>query len=107
MRRKRPEWTALTSGTGHFSVQMVTLDQVRQLVARNQQTDGSSLARCSPDKAMSFERQDHLVYGRRRDVEVLLHFGLRGRAPVDFAVVVNERQVLALLIGIGSLDRTR
>ena len=26
---KRPEWTALTSGVGHFSVQMVTLDQVR------------------------------------------------------------------------------
>jgi hypothetical protein len=26
---KRPEWTALTSGMGHFSVQMVTLDQVR------------------------------------------------------------------------------
>jgi len=24
-----PEWTALTSGMGHFSVQMVTLDQVR------------------------------------------------------------------------------
>jgi hypothetical protein len=27
--RKRPEWTALTSGVGHFSVQMVTLYQVR------------------------------------------------------------------------------
>ena len=26
---KRPEWTALTSGMGHFSVQMVILDQVR------------------------------------------------------------------------------
>jgi hypothetical protein len=26
---------------------------------------------------------------------------------VDFAVVVNERHVLALLIGIGSLHRTR
>jgi hypothetical protein len=26
---KRPEWTALTIGMGHFSVQMVTLDQVR------------------------------------------------------------------------------
>ncbi len=25
----RPEWTALTSGMGHFSVQMVTLDQLR------------------------------------------------------------------------------
>jgi predicted DNA-binding transcriptional regulator AlpA len=27
--RKRPEWTALTIGMGHFSVQTVTLDQVR------------------------------------------------------------------------------
>jgi len=27
--RKRPEWTALTSGMGHFNFQMVTLDQVR------------------------------------------------------------------------------
>jgi arylsulfatase len=27
--RKRREWTALTSGMGHFSVQMVTLDQLR------------------------------------------------------------------------------
>jgi len=26
---KRPEWTALTIGMGHFSVQRVTLDQVR------------------------------------------------------------------------------
>ena len=26
---KRPEWTALTISMGHFSVQMVTLDQVR------------------------------------------------------------------------------
>jgi len=33
------------------------------------------------DKAMSFERQDHLVYGRRRDVEVLLHFGPAGGHP--------------------------
>lgn len=54
---------------------------------------------------MRFERQDHLVYGRRGDFEVLLHFGLRRWGPVDFAVVVNERQVLALLISIGSLHR--
>jgi hypothetical protein len=56
---------------------------------------------------MSFERQDHLVYGRRGDLEVLLHIGFRRWAPVDFAVVLNERQVLALLIGLGSLHRTR
>jgi len=46
-----------------------------------------------------------LVYGRRGDLEVLLHFGLRGWRAVDFSVVVNERQVLALLVGVGSLHR--
>jgi hypothetical protein len=54
---------------------------------------------------MSFERQDHLVHGRWRDSKVLLHVGLRRRAPVDFAVVVNERQVLALPVGIRFLHR--
>jgi hypothetical protein len=85
------EPSVLTGGMGHFSVQMVTLDQVQQLVARNQQTDGSSLARQSLDKAMSFERQDHLVYERREDLEVSLHFGLRRWVPVDFSVVVNDK----------------
>jgi len=33
-------------------------------------------------------------------LKVLLHFGLRRWEPVDFAVVVNEGQVLALLVGI-------
>jgi hypothetical protein len=54
---------------------------------------------------MSLERQDHLVYGRRGDLKVVLHFGLRRWGAVDFPVVVNERQVLALLISIGSLHR--
>ena len=40
------------------------------------------------------------MYGRRRDSKVLLHFGLRGRASVDFAVIMDEGQVLALFIRI-------
>ena len=66
-------------------------------------------ARCiaPPTRSAQSPAHQHLVYGRRRDVQVLLHFGLRMWAPVDFAVVVNERQLLALLIGIGSLHRTR
>lgn len=56
---------------------------------------------------MSFERQNHLVYGRRGDLKVLLHFGLRRWGAVDFSVVINERQVLALLVGVGSLHRKR
>jgi len=88
-----------------FGVARLKLKQIRYLLTRNQQTDGSSLPRCSLDKPVSFERQDHLVHGRRRDSKVLLHFGLRRWAPVDLAVVVDKRQVLTLLVGIGFLHR--
>ena len=47
-----------------------------------------------------FECQDHLMYGWRRDSEVLLHFGLSGRASMDFAVVMDEDQVLALFFRV-------
>ena len=86
---------------------MVTLDQVRWLVARNRRTDGSSLAWCSLDKAMSSSVKIIWCTKRRGDLEGLLRIGFRRWAPVDFAVVVNERQVLALLIGIGFLHWTR
>jgi hypothetical protein len=95
-------------GLGHlpvFEIALARLDQIRQVFTRNQQTDGSSLAWCSLDKAMHFEGQDHLVHGRRRDSKVLLHFGLRRWAAMDFAIVVDERQVLALLVGIGFFHR--
>lgn len=58
--------------------------------------DGSSLPGCSRDEPARFECQDHLMYGWRRDSKVVLHFGLRGRASVDFAVVIDEGQVLAV-----------
>ena len=50
---------------------------------------------------MIFKRQDHLVHGRRRDSEVLLQFGFRRWVPVDFAIIVNECEVLALLLSVG------
>src|SRR5690349_229908 len=62
--------------------------------------DGAGLPRRAFDEAPSFERQDHLVHGRRRDSEVLLHFGLRWRVAVNFAVVIDERQVLPLFFCI-------
>lgn len=39
------------------------------------------------------------MHGRRRDLEAALDVDLRGRAPVDLGVVVDEREVLALLGG--------
>jgi len=44
-----------------------------------------------------------LMYGRRRNLKVLLHLGLGGRASVDSSVVIDEGQVLALFGGIGFL----
>jgi len=43
------------------------------------------------------------MYGRRRNLKVLLHLGLGGRASVDSSVVIDEGQVLALFGGIGFL----
>jgi hypothetical protein len=38
------------------------------------------------------------VNGRRRDSEVPLHVRFRRRAAMDFEIVMNKRQVLALLL---------
>jgi len=57
----------------------------------------------SLDEPPGHERQDHLMYGRRRNLKVLLHLGLGGRASVDSSVVIDEGQVLALFGGIGFL----
>ena len=70
---------------------------------RYEKTDGPGLPRCPLDQSVRFQRQDHLVNRGRGDSEVLLHFGFRGGAAVDFAVVVNERQILARLRGVRSL----
>ncbi len=40
------------------------------------------------------------MHGGRRDSEVLLHFGLRWRTSVDFAVVINESQILTLFVRV-------
>ena len=65
---------------------------------RDQQLDGSGLAGRSRNEPPCFECQDHLMYGWRRNSKVPLHLGLRGRASVDFAVIMDEGQVLALFI---------
>src|SRR5256885_8357976 len=45
------------------------------------------------------------MHRRRRDSKVVLQLGLRRRASVDFVVVINESQVLALFVRIGFLHR--
>ena len=67
--------------------------------------DGACLPGRTFDEPTGFQRQDHLVHGRWRDPEVLLHFGFGGRTAVDAGVVIDKGQVLALFVGIEFLHR--
>ena len=49
------------------------------------------------DEACPFERQHHLVNGRRADAKILLHVGFGRRPAVQARVEVDKRQILALL----------
>jgi hypothetical protein len=48
------------------------------------------------DEAGSFERQHHLVNGRRAHAEILLHVGFSRRPSVQAHIGVDKRQILAL-----------
>ena len=45
------------------------------------------------------KREDHLVHGRRADLEMALHVGLGRGTAMDAGVGVDEGQVLALPVG--------
>ena len=49
------------------------------------------------DQSCAFERENHLVDGRRGDAEVPLHIGFGRRAPMQPRIGVDEGQILALL----------
>jgi hypothetical protein len=51
----------------------------------------------TPNKAISFERHDHLVDRGRADLKVALHVGLGGWTSEHVRVGVDESQVLTLL----------
>ena len=59
--------------------------------------DASGDTGLTPNEAISFERQDHLVDRGRADLKVALHIGLGGWAPEHVKIGVDESQVLALL----------
>jgi hypothetical protein len=62
----------------------------------DQYLDASRYPGLTADQAGPFQGQDHLVYGRRSDLEMALHVGLGRRAAMDAGVGVDEGQVLAL-----------
>ena len=61
--------------------------------------DASGDAGLTPDQAISFERDDHLVDRGRGYFKVALHVGLGGWAPEHVRVGVDEGQVLTLFFG--------
>ena len=56
----------------------------------DEKADGSRLAGGSRDESTPLQGQDHLVDGRGRDSEVLLHVRFRRRATMDLEIVVNK-----------------
>jgi transposase len=63
----------------------------------NEHFDAASGPWLSSDEPCSFQRQYHLVNGRRADAKVFLHVGFGWRPAVQARVEVNKRQILALL----------
>jgi len=61
--------------------------------------DRAGLSGYSRNEAEPFERHDHLVYQRGRNLEMPLHICLGRRAPIDLCVAVDEREILSLLLG--------
>ena len=65
----------------------------------NQDLDASGDTGLTPNEAISFECQDHLVDRWRGDLKVKLHIGFGGWASEHVRVGVDEGQILALLFG--------
>ncbi len=70
-----------------------------QVFGLDEQLDASRDAWLASDQFPSFERQHHLVDGRRADCEEALHVGFGGRSPHQQSVGMNEGQILTLLAG--------
>jgi transposase len=71
----------------------------RAVLGLDQKLDAARDAGGPPDEAGAFEGEHHLVHAGRRDLEVPLHVGFRGRLAEDTAIGVDEGQVLTLLVG--------
>ena len=78
------------AATRHLSLQR------RKLGQRNENTDGPPNAGSTFDVSGNLQRDDHLMHSWRRYAEVPLDVRLGRRTTVDLAVVVDEREVLAL-----------
>ncbi len=65
----------------------------------NQEFDASGDTWLTPNEAVAFEGENHLVNRGRADAEMTLHVGFGRSAPKHVRVGVDEGQILALLFG--------
>lgn len=77
--------------------------QDRQIFRRHEDLYGSGFSGRSFDEANAFKIFDHPVDRWRRDLEVALHVGFRGRFIVDAAVGMDKCEILALLFSESGL----
>ena len=61
--------------------------------------DASGHAGLTPNEAVSFEGDDHLVNRRRADAEMSLDVFFCGRLPEHVRIGMDESEVVALLLG--------
>ena len=66
------------------------------MIAPQQEVYRPARARSALNEPTLLQRDDHVVDRRGRHPKVALHVGFSGWDAVDFGVIVDERQVLAL-----------
>ena len=70
-----------------------------QVSGGEEHLDAARDAWLAADVAEALQREDHLVHGRRAELEMALHVGLGRGTAVDAGIGVDEGQVLPLPLG--------
>src|SRR4051812_29183641 len=70
-----------------------------QVLGGAEHLDAALDAWLAADMAEALQREDHLVHGRRGELEMALHVGLGRGTAVDAGIGVDEGQVLPLPLG--------
>src|SRR3954452_16679046 len=70
-----------------------------QVLGGAEHLDAARDAWLAADMAEALQREDHLVHGRRGELEMALHVGLGRGTAVDAGIGVDEGQVLPLPLG--------
>ena len=72
------------------------LFQVRQFLPVQKQLDGSALAGSAADKSSFIQHRNHPMGCGGGDLKITRYIQFRRRLPVEFGVIINEGQALAL-----------